>query len=137
MSEDAKYPISSADDRTPGVHVFPGEDDQFYWHQVAKNGKITATGGESFTTAEHAWEGADAARRGFLGGLIEELEKAESARQAAGLRAANHRREMEDAERDEAEHSGAVQQLLERLTAPIPPEPADESLSPPPVEASR
>ncbi len=137
MSPSPKYPVSNPYDRTPGIHVFENEDNKFYWHQIANNGKIVSIGGESFTTAQHAWEGVDAARRGFADELATELRQAESARQAAGLRAANHRSEMEDAEREEAEHSLSVQKLLEKLTTPPVPTPADESLSPPPVEPAR
>jgi hypothetical protein len=76
MTDEAKYPISIAHDRTPGIHVFEGEDARFYWHVVSENGKITAVGGESFTTAEHAWEGFVSTRRIVLGGtLLRDREK--------------------------------------------------------------
>lgn len=68
MPNDVKYPISQAIDRTPGTHVFEGEEaGTFYWHTIADNSKIVAVGGESFTTAEHAWEGVQAAQRRLVG----------------------------------------------------------------------
>lgn len=89
MSDKAKYPVSAADDRTPGTHVFEGEEKgAFFWHSIAANGRVVAVGGERFTTAEHAWEGVEAAKSVFalhqdlrpgLPGLIKEL-----AFQAAG-----------------------------------------------------
>lgn len=134
MSDEATYPISSADDRTAGVHVFAGsEPDQFYWHTVAANGQITAAGAESFTTAEHAWEGFRATQTICVGALLDDvlgLEQGERSateilseltEQAAGEKAATDAAALHYGaalERDQVrlQHADRRQELLDVLT---------------------
>lgn len=47
------------------VTAIEGIDGQWYWHQKASNGAVIATGGEGFTTRQHAERAAVAANPGI------------------------------------------------------------------------
>lgn len=36
------------------IEYFPGADNQWYWRYRARNGKISATGGEGYSTKSNA-----------------------------------------------------------------------------------